>query len=326
MANAQGTAKTLAYKKQTALGTAASGSGGQLLRRRTATFNLTRETYQNDEIASHRQSTGAVAGLKRVAGELNGLFSPDTYADLLQSLLMRDFTTLTAASSVSLTIAASGSLYTVTRAAGSFLTDGFKIGHVIRLSVGTLNAANINRNLLIVALTATVATVKPLNSGAMAAEGPISGCTVTMIGKQTYAPPSSHTDDWYTFEQWYSDLSRSETFTDVKVAGAQMNLPATGNCELNLSFIGLGRTLGASQVLTSPTAETTTGVASAVTGVCVVNGTPTTITGANISLSGAVSEGEADLGSSEGQRVRARDARKDAPAQVGAEVVPRAPR
>ena len=43
--------------------------------------------------------------------------------------------------------------------AGDFLTGGFKIGDVIRLSVGTFNALNLNKNLLIVALTATVATV-----------------------------------------------------------------------------------------------------------------------------------------------------------------------
>lgn len=182
---AQGIAKTLAYKKQTGLGSPATGAGGQLLRRRTANFNLTRETYENDEIVSHQQSTGATAGMKRVAGNLDGLLSPKTYSDFFAAALRKVFVAGVSATAMSVTIAAVSTNFTVTRAAGSWLADGFKVGDVVRLSAGALNAANIAKNLVIIGLTLTVMTVRPVNGVALVPEGPITGTTATVIGKKT---------------------------------------------------------------------------------------------------------------------------------------------
>lgn len=296
MAVAQGIRKTLAYKKQAGLGTPASGTGGQLLRRRTASFNLTRETYENDEIVSHQQSTGATAGLRRAAGRLDGLLSPKTYADFIAAALRKDFVATTPITALSVTIAGSGPTYTITRSSG-WWTDGVKIGDVIRLSVGTLNAANIAKNLLIVNLTQTVATVIPLNGVALVAEGPITGTTVTVIGKKAWAPISGHSDDWFSFEQWYSDLTKSELFTDVKTGAINIGLPATGNATISIDFTALNRTLGASQVLTTPTAETTTPVVTAVTGAVSIGSSVTLITGAQLTINGGINAGEAEVGS-----------------------------
>ena len=52
---AQGISKVLAYKKQSGLGSPASGSGGQQLRRTTSTINLTKEAYQSAEIRPDQQ-------------------------------------------------------------------------------------------------------------------------------------------------------------------------------------------------------------------------------------------------------------------------------
>lgn len=300
MAVAQGINKVLSYKKQTALGTPAVGAGGQKLRRRTGGFNLTRETYTNDEIVSHQQSTGATAGMKRVAGNLDGLLSPKTYGPFICAALRKDFVAGSAATALSLTIATAvgnPGAFTVTRAAGSYLTDGFKIGDVIRLSVGTLNAANINKNLMIVGLTALAATVRPLNGAALVPEGPITGCTATVAGKKTWAPTTGHTDDWFTFEEWFADVTRSQVAQDVKTGTINIGLPATGNSTIGIDFVGLSRGLGSSQVLTAPAAETTTGVVGMVTGVVVVGETPYIITGAQVTINGGINQGEAEAGS-----------------------------
>ena len=65
------------------------------------------------------------------------------------------------------------------RCSGSYLTDGFKIGDVIRLTAGAFNALNTQKNLLIIALTATVATVRVVNGSAMFAEANIASATVS---------------------------------------------------------------------------------------------------------------------------------------------------
>jgi hypothetical protein len=284
---AQGISKTVAYKKQTALGTPSTGTGGQLIRRESATNTLTKDTYENNEIVSHQQSTGKTHGLRSAAIGLNGVLSPGTYAALVGSVLRRDFTSLTAITAVSVTIAGTAPNYTVTRAAGSYLTDGFKIGHVIRLTVGGLNANNINKNLLITGLTATVATVRTLNGSVMTAEGPIAGTTITMVGKQTFSPLTGHTRDYYTVEDWHSDISTSEYFTDVMFGSVDLDLPSTGNATLAVAGPGLNRSTGGSQILTTPTAETTTNVMAAVNGLLVVNGSViANVTGLQIKIDG----------------------------------------
>lgn len=293
---AQGIAKQLIYKKQSGLGTPATGSGGQLLRRRTANFTLARDTYQNDEIASHQQSTGATAGIRRVTGRLSALLSGSTYADFFAAALRKAWAATSNISSLSVTIAASGSDYTVTRGSGDFLTGGIKVGDVVRLAAAGLDPGNAGKNLLVLGVTQTVLTVRPLNGSAMVAEGPISTTTLSVPGKKVWVPTSGHTDDWFTFEEFYSDLTKSELNTDVKTGQIQIGMPATGNVTVDIDFIGLNRTLNNSQQLTSPTAETGTDVASAVNGLVAVGGSITRITGAQVTINGGINAGEPEVG------------------------------
>jgi hypothetical protein len=171
-------ATTVSRVKQSALGTAGS-SGSKLMRRVSLELNKQNDTYASNEIVDHQQSTGATQGPGRIAGTLKGELSAGSYDLEFAALLRKDFATpFTAITGASLTIAGSGPTYTVTRAAGDFLSGGVKRGMVVRLTVGSLNAANISKNLLVISATATVLTVVPLNGVALVAEGPIATCTV----------------------------------------------------------------------------------------------------------------------------------------------------
>lgn len=297
---AQGINKTIAYKKQTALGTTATGSGGQLIRRETATFNQTKDTYENNEIVAHQQSTGATHGIARSAGTINGLLSGSSYSALMGSLLRKDFVATTALTGLSLTIAASGSNYTITRGSGDFLTDGIKIGDVIQITAGAVNANNLNKNLVVVGVTATVLTVNVLNSGAtMTAEGPIASCTITVPGKKAWVPTTGHTNDYYTFEEWAADIARSHVYPDLQIGMLDVAIPATGNVTAAFGLVGLGaKTESGTQSLTSPTAATTTNVMSSVAGAVYVGGVRyTNITSFSLKIDGQVNPGEAVVGS-----------------------------
>ncbi len=298
MAVAQGINKKTVYKKQTGLGAGAVGSGGQIVRRTSSVFQAPPDTFESNEIVSHQQSTGVGLGVVKPAGKIDGLLSPGTYAALLASLLRKDMAAGASAAGASITVAASGQNWTLTRAAGSYLTDGFKVGDVVRLTAGTFNALNTQKNLLIVALVGNVATVRVINGSAMSAEGPITGATVAVSGKKSLVPLSAHTNDYYTFEEWYPDLGRSETYADQQVGQAALNLPATGNATVSLDTVGRTRTLGAAQVLTSPTAETGTDILTAVNGVILVNGAPVAnVTGAQVTINGNASHSDAVVGS-----------------------------
>jgi len=280
---AQGINKKTVFAKQSALGTPAT-SGGQIMRRTSSVFNETRDVYNNNEIVSHQQSTGDNAGVRRTTGRLDGLLSAGTYAGLFASLLRKDLAATSAITSLSITIAGAGPTYTVTRATGDFLTGGIKIGDVVRLTAGSFTAANLNANLLVIGVTATVLTVLPLNSGALVAEGPIASATVTVPGKKTWAPSASHTNDYYTVEEVYSDLARYEQYNDTKIAQAEVAIPATGNGTVSFTVPGLSRTRSGSATIAAPTTETTSNVLTAVNGLIVVNGVVTPITGGSLTI------------------------------------------
>lgn len=269
----KGTAKVVAYKRETTWGTAATATGASQLRRVTADFNLEKETYESGEIRVDRQTADFRHGVRSAAGSLNGELSPKSYADFMAAVVARDFSAVTALSGLSVTIAASGALYTVTRSAGSFITDGVKVGQVIRLTGAGLNANNSNKNLLVVSMTALALTVKVLNGTVMTAEGPIASVGVSFPGKQTYVPKTGHTEDSFTVEQWFSDIAQSEVYTGMKVGSMAVSLPATGLTTVDFSFMGKDLAQkGTSQYFTSPTAQGTDGIFAAVNGAMVVNG------------------------------------------------------
>lgn len=272
---AKGISKKVAYRKESTWGTPAGPTGGKYLRRVTANFNLVKETYESAEIRTDAQIADMRHGVRSAEGSLNGELSPSTYSDFMQSVLARDFTTGGTTTGASLTIATSGLFYTVTRAAGSWLTDGFYVGNVIRLAGAGFNAANVANNLLIVSMTATVLTVRVLSATPLVAEGPIASADAAAVGKITYAPLSNHTDDSYTIEEWYSDIAQSEVYTGMKVGTMNVQLPATGLVTCDFSFMGKNlEQKGTTQYFTSPTAAGTNGIFASVSGAMVVNGAP----------------------------------------------------
>lgn len=287
MGQASGVFKQVAIKEETTYGVLPVATGAQLLRRTDASFNLSKDTYESNEIRTDLQTADMRHGVRRVGGTLNGELSPGSYAAYLAALVKREFASVTALTALSLTVAGTGPTYTITRATGSFLTSGLKIGQVIRLTAGTFNAANLNKNLFIVALTALEATVIVLNGSALVAEGPIATATITVPGKTTYVPTTGHTDKSFSIEEWYSDISRSEVFSGCKFTKASVQLPPSGMATLGLDVSGKdhGQAPGSVRYFTSPTALSSSGVVAAVNGVLRVGGvTMATVTGLNFDI------------------------------------------
>lgn len=284
MATASGINKIVSYKKETTFGTLPSASGAQTIRRVSSSFNLTKETYQSEEIRPDYQMQDFRHGVRAVEGTISGELSSGAYSDFLASALARNWTAATPSALGSTTIASVTGTYTITRTTGSFLTDGVRVGNCIRLTGFATN--NNNKNLLVIALTATVATVVALNGATLTPETVASGGTYTVSGKTTYAPTTGHTDDSYSFESWQSDIGQSEVFTGNKVNTVGIALPATGLTTVELGFMGQDlKQRGTTQYFTSPTAPTTNGIFAAVNGALVVNGEPVAlVTAANFNI------------------------------------------
>lgn len=290
MAVAVPIAKSVRIKKETTWSTAPGTTGAQLLRRVSSDLDLRKQTYESAEIRTDYQVADMRHGVRSVEGRISGELSPLTYEMLFAAALRKQWAATSALTSLSITIAASGANYTLTRGSGSFLTDGVKVGDVVRLTAGTFTAGNLNNNLLVIGLTATVATVAVLNGSSLTAEGPIASATLTVPGKRSYVPTSSHTDDSFSIEHWFSDINQSELFRGCKVMNASVNLPATGIATADFGFMGCDVTTATSAYYTSPTAATTTGVLAAVNGVVRYgSGKVANVTGLNFTIDGAMS-------------------------------------
>ena len=284
MPTATGINKTVSYKKETTFGVLPTAAGAQTIRRVSSSFNLTKETYQSEEIRTDYQLSDFRHGVRSVEGNVSGELSAGTYADFLASALARNWTAATPSALGSTTIASVGGTYTITRTTGSYLTDGVRVGNVIRLT--GFATANNDKNLLVIALTATVATVITLNGNTLTPETVASGGTYAVTGKSTYAPTTGHTDDSYSFESWYSDIGQSEVYVGNKVNTVGIALPATGLTTVEIGFMGQDlKQRGTTQYFTSPTAQGTNGIFAAVNGALIVNGSPVAlVTSANINI------------------------------------------
>ncbi len=271
----QGIYRQIAYKKESQWGVLPGATGAKSIRRVTGDFNLVKDVYESNEIRTDQQTADYRHGVRSAEGSISAELSPGSYADFIASVVARDWTTAGTATGLTLAIASSGTNFTLTRSVGSFLTDGFRVGQVVRITAGTgADTANLNNNLLIVSMTATVLTVQVLSRISLVVQASITAAAMSAVGKTTYVPLSGHTNDSFTFENWYSDINQSEVFTGLKPNSIAVSLPATGLVTADIGFMGKNlEQTGTTRYFTSPTAAGTTGIFAAVQGAIIVNGT-----------------------------------------------------
>ncbi|MDD5385348.1 MAG: phage tail tube protein [Gallionella sp.] len=267
---ATGVFKQLVASKQSGLGVKASAAGAQLFRRVTSTIDLKKTSYTSKEIRPSQQRSDMRHGVLSVDGTITGELSVGTYQNFMGSVLRNAWAATTPITGASLTIAGTLGAYTITGT--GFITGGLKIGDVIQLSVGTLNVNNIGKNLLITGLTATVITVATVNGSAMTAEGPITGCTITVMGKKCWIPTSGQTRDYWTIEHNFADIAQSEQFRDCVFGDMNIKLPATGMATVDFPVKGINMDSSTAAYFTTPAAASTGAILAAVNGAVYVQG------------------------------------------------------
>jgi len=303
MGTASGVFKQVTYKPETQYGVMPAATAAQAMRRVTSSLDLTKDTYQSNEIRPDFQVADFRHGLRKVGGSISGELSAKTWGDFVAAALKRDFTAGVSVTGASITVGGAAGAWTITRAAGSWITDGVKIGDVGRLTAGAFAAANLNKNFQVTGMTATVLTGIVLNASAMAAEGPIASASFTVIGKKTFTPQAGHTDKSFSIEHWHPDVPAGEVFTGCKVSKVTFTLPATGMATVAVEFVGKDVAPGTAQYFTSPTPVTVTGTMAAVNGVLKVgSASGGTITSASIEISSAQSS-EPGIGSNTADQV-----------------------
>jgi hypothetical protein len=308
MTIASGVEKKLILAPQAAKGTCAVGNlaTAQYLRRVTSSLNMTKETYQSNEIRTDRQISDFRHGVQSIEGSLSGELSVGTYNLLMAAILRKAWAAGVedAANSNVAAATTSGAAGTFTRddALGSWLEDGFKVGDVVRFAgfAGGSATTNNAHNFMITALTATVMTGVMLDGVAVVNDAKGDAITTTVVGKKVWTPQTAHTEDWFSIEHNFSDVDLSEVYWDLKVNSMAIKLPPTGISTIDFGLMGLNHTnkaAGDSPYFSAVLAASTGGVLAAVNGALYVQGTKIALlTGLDFDVAGNLSS-EAVVGS-----------------------------
>ena len=285
---ATGVFKQLIAKKQSALGSAASGASAQLYRRVTSTLDLKKATYKSNEIRPSMQRADMRHGIRSVDGTISGELSVGTYQAFIGSVLRNAWASVSAyAAGIDVTAQATSPQFS--DASGGFLAAGLKVGMVGRWTgfAGSPGSNNNNKNFLITVLTDTDMTGVFLNGDAVAADAAGDSVTFTPVGKYCSIPTTGHTRDYWTIEHNFADITQSEQFTDCVFGDMNVKLPPTGMATIDFPIKGLNMTTGTTSVFTSPSAASTGATLAAVNGAVYVQGIAVAqITGLDFSIKG----------------------------------------
>jgi len=302
MTTASGISKKLVVAPQVAQGTVAvqALATAQFMRRVTSSFDLTKETYQSNEMRADRQIGDFRHGVQSADGTIAGELSPGTFELLMAGILRRDFTTAAVGGPDSDVTAAitSGASGTFTSAAtATFLTDGLKVGDVGRWTgFDDTEILNNGRNFVITALTELIMTGTFLDGDPVDEGAEDQAVTFTLVGEKTWTPALSHTEDWFTIEHEFSDLSLSEVFWDAKPNTMAFKLPASGIATIDIGLMALRYERepdGTSPWFTNVVAASSTGLLASIDGFVSVGGTEIALlTGIDFDIAaGITSEG-----------------------------------
>jgi hypothetical protein len=261
----------------------------QSLRRVSSTLSLTKDTYASAEVRTDRQIQDFRHGVRRGAGDISGELSPATYESFMEAACrgtwaaQADVTQATGAmSSATLSVASN----VISASGGSFITAGLTVGMVIRLTAGFV-AGNMNKNLTIVAITATTLTV--VGATLTDEAGPIATWTIDVPGKSVYIPASGHVNRSFAVEINYPDIDVSELYTGIRVGRMQIGLPASGMATATFGLMGKDAQYlsgaNAPYFTGTVTAPTSTGILAAVNGSLLVAGVAVgVVTGMEITM------------------------------------------
>lgn len=168
-------------------------------------LNLKKETFQSNEIRSDRMISDMRHGLRTVGGNISGELSLSAFDGLIEMALGSTFAAVAVHAAVNLSV--DSTTKKITRASGSWITDGYLPGHEV-LVAGMTNGGN-NGVKKVVAVSALDLTLISTSAG-LVTEVAGAGKTVTVIGKQA---KSGTTIKSASIERAFTDINQYLLFT-----------------------------------------------------------------------------------------------------------------
>lgn len=282
MAIQSAAAVALSFRRETTYGTLATNDAtARHVPYVSHSLALSKSTINSEEIRPDMQVATMRHGNRAIGGDLQAHLQTGTYSPLMESALRRDFTAVTNIGPLT-TISASSAGPHFTRASGSFITDGLRVGMCIRMTGWTTTGVpNNSVNYTILGLSATQITVAEL-VGTKAAGDSI---TISVPGRITWMPVSSPTQHGYSFEEWSPDVPNSFRFTGCRVNSMALDLKPNAAAGLTFGLMGRDRAQAAGRYFSAGVTPTSGPMQVGHNGLLVVNGAASgVVTGLQINI------------------------------------------
>lgn len=193
-------------------------------------MQVSKSEVASNEIRSDLQRTRSRHGMRSVAGELSCDLSVGTFDPLLEAACRGTFAPVLTTTSFTADLNATTGV--LTRAAGGFLFDGFRIGDVV-----TLSGIGVNSNIPFIlsavgSNTCTIANRADIVSSVTAQAG------VTMTRARKVLMPTSVVRRSFTIEHYSPEMQTSERFTGCRLTRFNLSAPTEGPVTASFAFAG----------------------------------------------------------------------------------------
>ena len=224
----------LAYLAETTYGVTPGTGNFTTMRHSGESLSGTTQTEAPNEIRADRQPTGQKQVGLTLGGDVNGLLAPTSWVnDMIEAGMMDTYNAKITTGAATLTIGGTGT--TITRAAGSYVTDGFAVGDIVQ-TAGFTTAAN-NTYVYVSAVTATVLTVV----GPSGFTDEVGGGDETVV-RHAYVEIGADNAS-FSIEKNFQDLTdKTISYRGMRVNTLDINAAYGGLSTFSVGFVGGGTT------------------------------------------------------------------------------------
>ena len=230
MVIASGTRVRLTYIDEATNGTTPSITAGDTtkIRATSRNVNLQKNLLESEEVRSDRQIADSRHGFNQVGGSFGFELSLQSFDGLLANALSNAWAAVSISGSPDLGAVASSD--TFTRDAGSFITDGLRVGDYV--TTGGFSTGANNGTFRITAVASTAITV----DGELADDSETSGPTMTYPGRRLDLGTTLTT---MTLERGLLDVAKYQAFRGVAIQSMAMNIQPESIVGGTMNVVGM---------------------------------------------------------------------------------------
>ena len=230
---ANGSRHSLFAVKESVYGQTPNNPALDLVRITGTTLGLAKDSLQSEEIRSDRQIADFRLGANQVGGDINFELSYGSFDQFLEAVLLSAAWAAPADTGVT-TIDATATGYS--RAAGSFLTDGFAVGQTVTASGYT--GSGFNGKSIVTAVTALTMDTTIIGSGTHGVEA--GDADEQIIASQSVKAASTRAS--FTFVRQFADILAADNpfyiYRGVELNSMQLTISANSMVTGTFSVVG----------------------------------------------------------------------------------------